>query len=213
MIRIQTEHPIAADSPDHLTPYGAARDNSTWPPFNAKVQRLWPDVSLLDLGCAGGGLVASLLDEGRLAVGVEGSDYPRRATLGAWGTHPEHLFTADIKWPFTLRQGTQRELGQLMEFDVVTAWEVLEHMYELHIWQVMNNVRRHLAPGGRFMASISPRPFPPWHQTVRPESWWRSFLQSLGWELDWEMYEIMSPDWVRGPRTDPGSLVGVWRPT
>jgi hypothetical protein len=41
-IRIETEKPIAYDSPDHIQPHGTANDNTTQPRFNRKLGRLIP---------------------------------------------------------------------------------------------------------------------------------------------------------------------------
>ncbi len=74
MIVVHTSKPIALDSPDHLVPLGTRQDNSVNRAFNRKLRTLIPQPRVLDLGCAGGGMVASFLDEGDFAVGVEGSD-------------------------------------------------------------------------------------------------------------------------------------------
>jgi hypothetical protein len=57
-IRIETGKPVACDSPDHIQPHGTAQNN-TQPRFNRKLERPIPapEVRLLDLGCAGDGLV------------------------------------------------------------------------------------------------------------------------------------------------------------
>ena len=79
-ITIQTEKPVAYDSPDHVYPFGTANDNSTDAIFNDALFALIPprDVRLLDIGCSGGGFVKSILDAGGLAVGVEGRESGRR---------------------------------------------------------------------------------------------------------------------------------------
>lgn len=72
MFDVITEHPIAFDSPDHFDAEhgGAGNDNSRNPHFNERLFKLFEGQgrrpSVLDLGCAGGGLVKSLLDEGCL---------------------------------------------------------------------------------------------------------------------------------------------------
>jgi len=57
-IDIVTDHRLALDSRDHLVPWGTARDNSRNERFNAKLVSLIPNarLTLLDLGCSGGGL-------------------------------------------------------------------------------------------------------------------------------------------------------------
>ena len=45
--------------------------------FNHNIGLLFPGrfIKVLDLGCAGGGMVHDFLDGGHVAVGLEGSDY------------------------------------------------------------------------------------------------------------------------------------------
>src|SRR5690606_36664425 len=77
-----TDYPVAVDSDDHRVPRGSTRYNSTNRAFNARLYA-WlgdrPDLTVLDIGCAGSCFVRSILEDGRVAVGVEGSDASRRA--------------------------------------------------------------------------------------------------------------------------------------
>ena len=83
-LRVVTDTPVALDSPDHLTPWGTARDNSKNIRFNHKLLRLFNHLSrplqVLDLGCSGGGFVRSLLDVGQFAVGIGLGCTPGAAT-------------------------------------------------------------------------------------------------------------------------------------
>jgi 2-polyprenyl-3-methyl-5-hydroxy-6-metoxy-1,4-benzoquinol methylase len=76
-IRVVTDKPVALDSPDHLHPWGTTRDNSVNLAFNRRLS-WWIPASMLrvlDLGCAGGEFVKSILDLGGISIGIEGSDY------------------------------------------------------------------------------------------------------------------------------------------
>src|SRR5262249_488147 len=99
-MRLETSKPVAYDSPDHLGPVGTANDNTTNPRFNRKLFAYLPDVRLLDIGCAGGGLVKSIIDDGGFAVGIEGSDYSKQRRRAEWATIPDRLFTADAAGAF-----------------------------------------------------------------------------------------------------------------
>src|SRR6185295_10711220 len=105
------------------------RDNSRNARFNRRLDEVLGSrgaYSLLDLGCAGGGLVRSVLEDGHDAVGLEGSDISRRERSGDWATIPYHLFTCNIVKPFRVLRAN----GRPARFTVVTAWEVLEHIPE-----------------------------------------------------------------------------------
>ncbi len=126
------------------------------------------------MGCAGGGLVRSFLADGYTAIGLEGSDAPGRLRSGEWDTIPYHLFSCDITEPFEVRDAA----GDSVKFDIVTAWEVLEHIPEEKLAGLITNVRRHLNPCGIFVGSVdlfaegNPVRGAVYHVTLKPKSWW-----------------------------------------
>ncbi len=210
-MRIITDHPVAYDSPDHTTPRGTINDNSFNRVFNDKlVAAMGHGIRVLDLGCSGGGFVRSLVDLGVDAYGIEGSDISRRTKRAEWATIPERLFTADVTKPFRCIEqgsGSSEELGWVADekpaqFDVITLWEVLEHIAEADLPGVFSNIERHLQPEGRLIVSISPNEDifegVNLHQTVRPFEWWVAKIHSFGWSHMPRMVQWFSPDWVRG---------------
>jgi hypothetical protein len=170
--RVATDHPVAVESRDHTHPGGTMHDSSTNPAFNKKLYELFPGRKLmaLDLGCAGGGFVRSLLDDGHEAVGLEGSDYSLRwdgpggteaerarrkpGRRAEWANIPDNLFTADITKPFVVDADATGvaamwftgKRGSLASFDVVTAWEVMEHLPEAGCRRSCENVKRPTSP-------------------------------------------------------------------
>ncbi len=197
MITIRTAHPLADWSPDHVHPKGTRTDSTTRPGFNQRLYRVFPHARLLDLGCAGGGLVQSVLDDGHLAVGIDGSDYSKARNRAAWAHIPGNLFTADITEPFQLYDGGP------MSFDAITMWEVLEHIPEDRLGRLFANTARHLADGGMVICSVS-RMDDCWegysyHVTVRGQPWWEAKLADLGWRVRPDLFPLFDPEWVRGP--------------
>lgn len=213
-IDVIAERPVAYDSPDHINPWGTRRDNSQNRRFNTKLGLLFHNkelpVHVLDLGCSGGGFVKSCIDDGFLAVGLEGSDYSKRHQRAEWATIPNYLFTCDITRPFTV--GWRDASGiKLMQFDVVTSWEVIEHITEQDLSSVAINVERHLAPSGIWIMSVSPNEEIAHgvrlHQTVRPRSWWLAKFSELGWHHLAGIDEFFNTQYVRGPKYGaPGSF-------
>jgi Methyltransferase domain len=207
-IFIETPKPIAYDSPDHIEPVGTAADNSTSRRFNAKLFRLIPpnEVRLLDVGCSGGGLVKSILDDGGFAVGIEGSDYSLRHKRAEWATIPDHLFTTDATVPFQLSE--EAGAGKTpLQFNVITAWEFFEHIAEEHIAGIVANILRHLAPRGIVLASIAPYEQVTengvrLHQTVQQKPWWIDTFSKLGLQNRPEIEDYFHFDWVRGAPDD-----------
>jgi len=197
-----TSSPVATYSPDTKLPRGVVYDNSTNRNFNLKVYdyyRRKPDLRLLDLGCAGGGLVRNFLADGFTAVGLEGCDAPLRLRSGEWDTIPYHLFSCDITEPFVLCDAA----ADPIRFDVVTAWEVLEHIPEERLSGLITNVRTHLNPGGMFVGSVAlfPEGDPfkgiVYHVTLKQKTWWLDRWAEHGFtELADHPFEVQ--DFVRG---------------
>ena len=196
---LDTEHPVAVNSPDHLAPHGTAVDNSINLEFNKKIIDLFNgNVSVLDLGCAGGGFIRTLVEAGQIAVGLEGSDYSLKIQRAEWGVIPDNLFTCDITKPFTLHWGDHVPY----QFDIVTAWEVLEHIAEPDLPQVMSNIHRHLKVGGLFFATTSRsscfRGGVELHQTVQGMRWWSRMIKATGFCERPSIYKSFEPsEWIR----------------
>ena len=211
-LRIVTEKPVACDSPDHLMPHGTANDNSTNRAFNRKLTNWLSPVKLrvLDLGCSGGGFVKSILDQGGFAVGVEGSDYSKVRGRAEWATIPDHLFTADITEKFQLFgvDETGREIPLL--FDLVTAWEFIEHISTNNLPAVFDNISRHLAKSGVVIMSVSPAEEViqgvELHLTVQKRDWWLKKFAELGFQQHDRAVAYFRDDWVRGGSNAPGSF-------
>jgi SAM-dependent methyltransferase len=200
MFQVYTDHPVATDSPDHTHPLGTANDNSRNPEFNgclrwygwARLGRL--RLKVMDVGCAGGGLVSDLIADEHDAIGVEGSDYSLTRGRAEWPRlGGSHLFTADVRHPFAVSHG-----GRHWTADVITAWEFFEHIDEPSLAGVVGNLRRHLArPLGIIVASIATFPDPPRHVTVRDREWWLDRFGALGFVHDEFTAGYFAPHWVR----------------
>lgn len=206
---IETDHPVAHDSPDHSTPWGTARDNSRSQAFNARLINLIPSsrLSLLDLGCSGGGAVRSLIEQGFLAAGVEGSDYSQRRVRAEWANIPDFLFTADITKPFRILSDTE---PSGVRFGVVTMWEVIEHIAEADLLPLFRNIDAHLAPNGVLILSVSPNSDvidgQELHQTVEGRPWWTEKFHALGWTDHPTILAWFGNDLVRWEANAPNSF-------
>lgn len=117
-IKVLTDFPLAADSGDHLMPHGTRMRSSIDPIFRQKLYSLYPDkiLRVLDLGCAGGEFVRELINDGNIAVGLEGSDWSRNMQREAWPIISKFLFTCDITKPFAIRE---RERERRMAADEI----------------------------------------------------------------------------------------------
>jgi 2-polyprenyl-3-methyl-5-hydroxy-6-metoxy-1,4-benzoquinol methylase len=75
-MKVITEHKVATESPDHLFPWGTARDNTTDLGFIDEIENYFnKKIKTLDIGCSGGQLTIDFHNRGHLAIGIEGSDF------------------------------------------------------------------------------------------------------------------------------------------
>ncbi|HYG23855.1 MAG TPA: methyltransferase domain-containing protein [Verrucomicrobiae bacterium] len=213
-VNVNATRPIAYESPDHLVPWGTRRDNSRNRRFNQKLYKLFGEqrgpLWIADLGCSGGGFVKDCLDDGCVAVGLEGSDFSKRLRRAEWRTIPEYLFTADITAPFEIL-GEFEGGKRLIQFDVVTSWEVMEHIHERDLPAVAANVKKHLRPGGLWIMSIASQDDfvngVNLHQSVKPAQWWIDFFRSVGLQHDEAYVRYFNTQYIRGPKYfAPGSF-------
>lgn len=192
-LRIVTDYPVAVDSFDHTHPKGTMQDNTHAPQFVHAVERVFDGrkVAVMDLGCAGGGLVKDFLDAGHFAVGIEGSDYSREHHRAEWATIPANLFTADITKPFKIYALESEDTFNLLRhslfdyrtlFDVITAWEVLEHIAVSDLPGLIRNIWRNLAARGLFVASVAAFEDEGYHVTLASKEWWLAQFERAGFE-------------------------------
>jgi SAM-dependent methyltransferase len=211
---LHTKKPVAVDSPDHIQPWGTKDNNSRNILFNMKLALLLGNrqLDILDFGCSGGGFVKSCIEQGHRGIGLEGSDFSQRTRRAEWGTIPESLFTCDITAEFHLAcKDPTTGWESDAQFDVITAWEFIEHIKKEDLPQVCRNALRHLKPGGVWIMSVSPRPEVingvALHQTVEERGWWLRFFESQGFTNQPGLVEYFGDDWVRGPlQYAPGSF-------
>ncbi len=178
-IIVDTQYPIALDSPDHVFPEGVKNDNTTSRPFidEIKAKLMNADrkcLNIIDLGCAGGMLVHDFVKQGHVAIGLEGSDYNVKHDRAEWRRLYQHnLFTCDISKPFSVSIQDDLKVQPFL-CDLIMAWEVVEHIHPDSLTVFFENIRKHLKPDGQFLAGICTVKGPPQHQSVFPETKWKN---------------------------------------
>jgi len=204
---IQTDHPVAFDTPDTTNPWGAANDNSHRPiiPHICKYILGRPKLSFMDLGCSGGGLVYDFLTDGHEALGLEGSTVSLMLGRAEWGTIPNSLKTCDISRDFTVHRDIGSGKSQPFKFDVISSYEVLEHIPESRLPTMLGNIRNHLNPDGFFIGSVTMISDMvngiEYHQTIQPFEWWVEQFSRVGLRID---TESNFPEWAHSRRPKPG---------
>ena len=208
-ISIETQKPIAIDSPDHINPFGALHNNTSNKNFNNKLYKLLSNKPLYitDWGCAGGGFIKDCIEDGHIGIGLEGSNCRQLNNLPEWNTIPNNLFTCDITSPFKILCNEQ-----LIQFDVITLWDVMEHIKEEDLPTLFDNIKKHIKDDGLIILSINvasekhraemnPNDFGPGkhHQNIQSLEWWDNMFASTGLKKDSKLTNYFTPDWIRGP--------------
>ena len=87
---------------------------------------------------------------------------------------------------------------------MVTCWEMMEHIAEPDIARVAENVKKHLAPTGLWIMSVSPRSDMhngvELHQTIQPKSWWIAKFEQLGLDICPAFDRYFNTQFIRGPK-------------
>lgn len=156
-MKIITDHPVAFESPDHIYPWGTRRDNTTDLGFIQEIEQYFNNrkIKTLDVGCSGGQLTIDFNGRGHTAVGIEGSDYSVKNSRANWPQyHNVCLFTCDATKPYQLVDDDNAQVV----FDLVTSWEVVEHIRPEDLEQFFGYIKKHMTDDAVFCASIAPIP-------------------------------------------------------
>jgi len=169
-MKVLTDFPIAYESFDHIEPKGTMNDNTHHKPFVDRVEELVGDRKIIfaDFGCSGGGLVKDFIDRGHQAIGIEGSNYSQLNKRAEWATIPDHLFTSDITKPLFITDDN----GMMGLCDVITMWDVLDHIHEVDLGVLITNIRNNLKTQGLFVCSVATFADHPHHVTLKDKEWW-----------------------------------------
>ena len=153
-MKVITDHPVAISSPDHLFPWGTARDNTTDHGFIEEIENFFNNkkIKTLDIGCSGGQLTIDFYNRGHVAIGIEGSDYSLVNERANWPQYKNKLlFTCNATKPYTITDDTNNPV----QFDLITAWEVLEHIHKNDFKPFFNNILNHMHEKSIFCCSIN----------------------------------------------------------
>lgn len=186
MIRFYTDHLHPLYSLDYTAPKGGAHDNTGSESFvnffNNKT------INYLDLGCAGAALVESMFNKGHNSFGIDGSDSQKKQGLNSWGRIPERLFNADITEPFHfIDVGNEK-----FKFDVISAWDVLEHLYEDKLPGFCDNLKNNLKSDGYFVCGIADFEDEGYHVTLHNKDWWVDMFDKNGLVLITDQFEELA---------------------
>lgn len=154
-MKIITNHPVAHESPDHIFPWGTARDNTTSIKFIEEIEKYFDNkkIKTLDVGCSGGQLTIDFNNRGHIGIGIEGSDYSLKNKRANWTEeyYNKFLFTCDATKHYKIVDDD----NNIILFDLITAWEVLEHINKKDFDSFFQNIKNHMNENSIFCASIN----------------------------------------------------------
>jgi 2-polyprenyl-3-methyl-5-hydroxy-6-metoxy-1,4-benzoquinol methylase len=154
-MKIITNYPVAYESEDHIFPWGTMRDNTTDLGFISEVENYFfaKKIKTLDIGCAGGQITIDFKSRGHIAIGIEGSDHNVKHQRGNWAKfHNLNLFTCDATKPYIIIDETNNHVI----FDLITSWDVVEHINQKDFDCFFGNILNHMNENSIFCCSIAP---------------------------------------------------------
>lgn len=146
-------------------------------PYYLELTELVAGEVLVDIGAGRGEIIALAAERGAArAVGIEYSPDAvklARQTLAAHGNSPQaEILLADAR-SLPLEADTA---------DVVTLFDVVEHLTPTELSTALDQVRRILKPGGRVVIHTMPN--------------------RLYYDVTWRVLSLFHPSWPRDPRND-----------
>ena len=144
------------------------------------------------------------IEDGHMAIGLEGSDHSKKIKRAEWATIPDFLFTCDVRERFDVFLSVHHGEKTRVWFDAVTSWDVLEHIEEEKLPAISDNVRRHLKGNGLWLLSISPNEDLingiNLHRIMREKTWWIEKFSKLGFIHNEGFVKYFNTQFVRGPK-------------
>lgn len=175
-MKIKTDYPICFESLDYTQPVGAVNDDNCNPLYAEEIESLFgKKVSYLELGCAGASFIDHLVSKGHDAYGIDGTDHPIKVQRSAWlKYHNTRLFTCDLSKPF--------EIIDAPKFDVISAWEFMEHIPTESLTFIMAKIYNILDENGIVIFGISMAECDH-HLSVFPQEKWNREIFSQLFEV------------------------------
>jgi 2-polyprenyl-3-methyl-5-hydroxy-6-metoxy-1,4-benzoquinol methylase len=147
--------------------------------------------TFMDIGCGTGALV-------KLMIKLENSWDPEEWSIGIELWQPDYdtlerrHFTADLR--------DRYDYGR--QFELVTCWEVGEHLPDASADILCDNIARHVAPDGHLVfTSAPPGQGGDHHINEQPQSYWTTKLEARGLTYDPELTGKVQTawQWATGP--------------
>ena len=161
--------------------------------------------SILEFGCGAAHQFYFFREFGiRDYVGLDGNPYFIKLNPHLAG-YSDHFKLVDLNTP--VRLGLS---GRDLEFDLVTSFEVLEHIQESSVPTLIESMKNHLKPGGVLLCTASLVDGLDVHITVKPREWWSEKFDIAGFEPHERAQEIIDALSERHPSNWNGTSTNVF---
>jgi 2-polyprenyl-3-methyl-5-hydroxy-6-metoxy-1,4-benzoquinol methylase len=170
-------------NPENINPRGSVYDCISISPtnfINKTKKSFGENFTHLDLGCGSGSFVYNSRELGADSVGVD--NYLNRKNVPYWNSKYRNFFLkADISKDFFIQKNNKD-----VKFDLITLWEVFEHIETNLLSTLIENIRRHMHEQSIVVGSIctvrdeNPLKKAIYHKTVQSKEWWLEFLNKNG---------------------------------
>lgn len=187
---VKTEFPVALKSPDYFSPTGFKEYCTTRSQrFVCSCERIFKKkpIKHIDIGCGRGGITLDFLLRHHISIGLDGSDCLSIAAEREWDIlGNKNLFTADAcqKYEIFYKDKNQDGVPGVFHADIITAFELLEHLPESRLDGFFKNILFHLDRNGLFVCSVSYGSYVlngvEHHLCRHPKSWWLKKLDGYG---------------------------------
>lgn len=160
--------------------------------FNDKVyQLLNKNLFYMDIGTGWGGVVEDFINDGHMAVGIDGFYVYEKYLPYLWEKYLNtNFFLTNAAKPFHILWNDER-----VYFDVITSFEFQEHLFENDQDIYIKNVYNNLKKDGYYICGISYSE-QGGHVTVRDRAWWIKKFNEHKFNECSELYEYFGNDFV-----------------
>jgi SAM-dependent methyltransferase len=147
-----------------------------------KFLRKGSSLKMLDVGCAQGYYLRNAMEEGINAHGIDISTYALENAL------------AEVKDRITFGSITEISFAD-EEFDMMTAFDAIEHIHPRDTLNMVAEIRRVLKPDGIVIITTPGSNFGEWvsdltHINVRPPKFWKLILEEHNFKV--QMFYVLS---------------------
>jgi SAM-dependent methyltransferase len=163
-----------------------------------KFLRKGSSLKMLDVGCGQGYYVRDAMEEGINAYGIDISTYALENAL------------AEVKDRITFGSITEIPFAD-EEFDVMTAFDVIEHIHPKDTLNAVAEIRRVLKPDGIIIITTPSSNFGDWvsdltHINVRPPKFWKLILEEHNFKVQMFYVPSFLKYYMKNPIPMPDSI-------